>query len=209
MSSRPAGAWSRRRFLGAVGLGVAGAGCSDLRPRAPSTPETSVPLVYDEHGGLFVEARVGGSEPVRLILDTGASRSTISTDFAARLGLELGSGGEVEGSAGVVQSGQTSADVEVAGLEDLRLDLAVYGFSSYDPRCVGILGYEFLSRAPFQLRYRERELRWHARPPRRTLPLALDGGIPRITSSIDGRPVDLRIDTGAAFPPGADAYLNL
>ena len=150
-----------------------------------------------------------GVGPVRLILDTGASRSTISSAFAAELGLALGEGGEVEGSAGIVAARSATARLALEGHDELPIDFVVYDFQSYDPRCVGILGAEVLERAPFQLRYREQRLVWHARPPHDTIELALDGRIPRVTVRVDGEPIDLRIDTGAAFPPGEDAYLNL
>lgn len=165
--------------------------------------------MYDAHGGLFIEARIDGSDPVRLILDTGASRSTISSDFASKLGLDIRPGDAIEGSAGVVESSQARATLAVAALTAQSIDFAVYGFASYDPACVGILGYEFLSRAACRVRYRDRILEWRARAPARSAPLTLDGRIPRIQAHINDVPTELRIDTGAAFPPGDDAYLNL
>ncbi len=85
----------------------------------------------------------------------------------------------------------------------------MHGFGSYDPACVGILGYELLCRAPFQIRYRERQLLWHAPPPAHTLSMTLDGRIPLITARVNQEPMELRIDTGATLPPGEDAYVNL
>ena len=198
---------SRRAFLAGLGIALS---CAARRERgvAASAPRTA-PLVYDERGGLFVEARVDGRGPVRLILDTGASRSTLSSAFAAELGLALGAGGTVEGSAGTVTARSARARVEVLGLEPLEIDAAVYDFGSYDPRCVGILGSELLSRAPFRLDYRGRVLVWDAPAPGETVELALEHGIPRIEALVQGEPLDLRLDTGAAFPPGDDAYVNL
>lgn len=147
--------------------------------------------------------------PVRLILDTGASRSTLASAFAAELGLALADGGEVEGSAGVVAARSATARLALDGHDELPIDFVVYDFASYDPRCVGILGAELLERAPFQLRYRQRLAVWNASPPPDTIELALDNGIPRVSVRIGGQSIDLRIDTGAAFPPGEDAYVNL
>jgi predicted aspartyl protease len=194
---------SRRGFLASAAWALAA-----WPPRRPQGG-TLVPLFYDEHGGLFVEARIDGREPVRLILDTGASRSTISAAYAAELGLELSDGGEVEGSAGVVAARAAAVAIEVGGLEPLRIEALVYDFAHYDGRCAGILGRELLERAPFQIRYRARELVWDAALPEAAIPMRLDKGIPRITAELQGKPVDLRIDTGASLAPGADAYLNL
>jgi predicted aspartyl protease len=202
-----AGPPSRRRFLACAAV-LATGGCASGR-RARTGPVRTAPLVYDDRGGLFVAARVEGGARVRFLLDTGASRSALAPAFASRLGLAVRAGGEVEGSAGVVQAGRAAATVEVEGLGPVRADFTVYEFGSYDPDCVGILGHEYLCRAPFQVRYRDRSLVWNAQLPGRTQPLSIAGGIPRITVLAGGRPLDLRIDTGAAFPPGPDAYVNV
>jgi predicted aspartyl protease len=203
---------SRRELLAGAGLGAALA----RFPAAASEP-VIVPLVYDAQGGLFVEARIDGREPVRLILDTGASRSAISAAYAEELGLETVDGGEVEGTAGVVAARQAAVEVALAGLEPLRLDALVYGFASYDERCVGILGRELLERAPFQLRYSTRELVWNAEmpgtapgtAPETLIDLRLDQGIPRVRAELQSRSIELRIDTGASLAPSERAYVNL
>lgn len=204
---QPHASINRRQAVLGISAGLAAAACST--ERAGRTSAKSIPLIYDDQGGLFVEARVAGSGPVLLILDTGASRSTVSSEFARTWGLGLENGGEVEGSAGVVRAQRARAPVEIAGMISERVDFLVYDFRSYDPRCVGILGHEILRLAPFELRYRERAWIWNASPPPRTIPLHLDGGIPRIAAQVNGDTLELRLDTGAAFPPGKDAYLNL
>ena len=196
---------SRRDFLARAGWGTALTVICARR----GDPPASVPLVYDAQGGLFVEVRIDGHEPVRMILDTGASRSAIASAYAGELGLETTDGGEVEGSAGTVAARQAAVEIALAGVEALRIEALVYDFASYDARCVGILGRELLERAPFQLRYRTRELVWSPGPPETTIAMQLDHGIPRIAAELQGRPVELRIDTGASLAPSADAYLNL
>jgi hypothetical protein len=170
-------------------------------------PRTA-PLIYDDHGGLLVDTLVEG-RPARLIVDTGASKSALSTAFASRLASSFGPEVEVEGSAGIVRARRLAAAVEVPGLERGQLDWTVYDFASYDPLCVGILGGDYLQRAPFRIRYRDRRLEWNATGRGAGLDIDLDNGIPRIRAQIGDRPVDLRVDTGAAFPPGADSYFNL
>ena len=163
----------------------------------------------------MIEARVARGELVRMILDTGANRSALDSAFVRKLALPLRDGGEVEGSAGVVRAQETEIDLEIAPIDGVvslgraQLACTVYDIGSYDPRCVGILGGDFLSRAPFQIFYRERKWSSGAPPNGDRVPMRLDNGIPRIRGTIDGSPLELRIDTGATFPPGADAYLNV
>lgn len=176
------------------------------RRRAPAA---RLALHYDAQGSLFLEASVERQPPVRFLLDTGAARSTIATAYAERLGLELRPGAEIEGSAGVVRSASARAELTVPGMDPLPIDFAVYPFGSYDPECVGILGYEWLHRAPFQIRYRDRLLLWNAAAAAEWLPLTIEANIPRLHAEVNGVALALRLDTGAAFPPGDDYYLNL
>src|SRR5262245_17296756 len=113
---------TRRQFLGAVAAATGAAACSSL---PPAKPPTTIPLIYDDKGGLLVEARVNGREIVRLLFDTGASRSTLSSDYARMLGLAVRAGDPIEGSAGVVESGSAVADVEIPGAGTERVDVAV------------------------------------------------------------------------------------
>jgi predicted aspartyl protease len=180
--------------------------CAPAQAHAPHT----APIVYDEHGGLFLEAHVKGcSEAVRFILDTGASRSALSEDFAKKTGVPLREGGEVEGSAGKVKSRTADVEIDVPGLGVTPVSATVYAIHSYDPKCVGILGREALAKEPFQLRYQERQIVWGATPSKTTVPMQLDGGIPRISVTVNGVRTDLRLDTGATLAPGDDSYLNL
>jgi predicted aspartyl protease len=208
-----------RRELIAIATTLATPGC--IGTRSLHGRAKTAPIEYDEHGGLMIEARVARGELVRMILDTGASRSALDSAFVRKLGLPLRDGGEVEGSAGVVRAHETDIELEIAPIDTsapadssassdrARLSCTVYDVGSYDPRCVGILGGDFLSRAPFQIFYRERKWSRGDAPSGERIPMRLDNGIPRIRVTIDGSPLELRIDTGAAFPPGPDAYLNV
>jgi predicted aspartyl protease len=198
---------SRRAFLAA-----AAAACALARRRlsVPGTDRRTAPLVYDASGGLYLDARLKGrGADDRFVLDTGASRSAVSENVVKALGLELHDGGEVEGSAGVAKVRAAAVDVDVPGLGAVSLDATVYALANPDPKCVGILGREVLSKAPFQLRYRDRQIVWAAPAPKETVPMTLDGGIPRIAATVNGVRIDLRIDTGATLPPGEESYLNL
>jgi predicted aspartyl protease len=195
-----------RREILAIASSLIGVGCCASRARARHA--TTGPIVYDEHGGLMVKAIIS-RESVHMILDTGASRSAIDLAFAHKLALPLRDGGEVEGSAGVVRSQAADLDIEVPPFPSARLACTVYDIGSYDPRCVGILGADFLAQAPFQIFYRERTWSRGGELHGERIAMTLDNNIPRIQARIDGVPIDLRIDTGATFPPGDDAYLNV
>lgn len=178
--------------------------------RDPPTVEPSapVPLIYDARGALFVDALVEG-RPARLLLDTGASCSTLAHDFASALPLAIERGDPVEGTAGVVESERALATIALPGCEPARVACAVYDFARLYPACVGILGSDVLRRRPFRIDYRRRELAWDADAPADAAPLELDHGIPRTTIAIGGVALDLRIDTGAALAPGAELFLNV
>ena len=196
----------------ALAFAFAAQGCVEptdrSRPSAPEAANAPVPLIYDATGALFVDALVEG-HPVRLLLDTGASCSTLARAFARAIALPLERGEPVEGSAGVVESERATATIELPGCESARVACAIYDFASHDPACVGILGNDLLARRPFRIDYRRRELSWDGDAPAEAAPLELDHDIPRTTIAIGGVALDLRIDTGAALAPGAELYLNL
>jgi len=156
----------------------------------------------------MLEADVAG-ETVRLVLDTGASKSAIDAAFARKIGVTLRGGGEVEGSAGVERARAADVDIAVGPFGRATLECTVYALGSYDDRCVGILGGDFLAGAPFQIFYRDRRWSRGAALAGERIPMSLDNGIPRIRALVKQTPIDLRIDTGATFPPGPDAYLNV
>lgn len=196
---------TRRSFL-AGSLAAAAAGCVRTLPGAE--PPVSVPLLYDATGTLMLDAIVGGA-PRRLLLDTGAERSALATAAADALGLTRRAGEAVEGSAGTVASETARAVVEVPGTDAMAIDFTVYPLAWQDPACVGILGAEWLRRAPFALHYRERRLAWRARRPAATLPLRFDHGIPEIEVAVGAVGLTLRLDTGASLPPGPEFYVNV
>src|ERR1043165_4121876 len=91
-------------LLAAAGMAVAAPAQDQREPRpaearaAEARPRTG-PIVYADQGALYIDVQVKG-KPVRFLLDTGASRSALSEDFARKLELPLRDGGEVEGTAG-------------------------------------------------------------------------------------------------------------
>ncbi len=74
MEARSERAPSRRELLAIAGLGLAATGCRARDAAAPPEGLRTERLIYDERGGLMVEALVDGVGPVRMVLDTGAAR---------------------------------------------------------------------------------------------------------------------------------------
>jgi predicted aspartyl protease len=206
-------------LMGAAELSLLGASACSRRsvmpPPHPAGKEkragaSITPLLYDEHGGLFLEARVAGAPPRLLVLDTGASHSTISTDYVRELGLSTVGTTMVEGTAGATSATKTRSILEIPDVFVGEIDFVVYAFGSYEPRCVGILGFEVLHRSTFWLRYRRGEVHWGTvAPAGYSIPMRLDGRIPRIEAELDGLAMDFRLDTGATLAPGPDYYVNL
>lgn len=196
---------TRRDFV----VATAAAALTGCTRNAAAPPQAKVvPLVYDATGTLMLTVNLGG-KPCRLVLDTGAERSALSSKCAVELGLQLRDGGKVEGAAGVVQARSARTSIEVEGLERFDVDFTVYDLAWQDAQCVGILGAEFLRRAPFQLRYRQRQLVWWASRPPETVAMQLEHDIPRLPVSIGDVALTLRLDTGASLPPGEPAYVNV
>lgn len=192
---------SRRFVLGAP-LGFLWAHVARASGSAP------IGIVYDDSGGLFIDVAINGTSS-RLILDTGASQGALDIAFCERQRLELRRAGTVEGTAGHIEAQETDVTLAVPGLAPFKATFSVYGLGSYDPTCVGILGADALSRAPFQLDYAARTLTWNAAQPSASTALKLDNRIPRLRARINGADIDLRVDTGATLQPGKTFFVNL
>ncbi len=204
----------RRLGTGAALLVAMAAACAtrDSLPPPRVTPAApiTIPLIDDAHGGLFVDAIVEG-RAARLLLDTGASCSTLATRTAREWGVGLVSGSVVEGTAGVVAAERARLTIELPGAARRVVDAAVYEFGSHDAACVGILGNDVLGQRPFRVDYARKLLEWGIAEAEfdLALPLELDHVIPRVLITVGGLPLAMRIDTGAALAPGPDLFLNV
>ena len=170
---------------------------------------------------LFLDARINGQGPFRLILDTGATETVITPPVARRLGIKT-----VPVSASQRKGSVASLAVGTAAVSDLT----VYVFDP--PQAVslrldegadyhGLLGYTFLSRFVTTLDYGRMQVSF-APLPARPARVRADGtdsnGVPfeivehliRVPIRIDGSgPLRFLFDTGSAevvlFPPTARA----
>ncbi|MGD9599195.1 MAG: aspartyl protease family protein [Steroidobacteraceae bacterium] len=88
---------------------------------AAPEPRYVAPTLRDRIGRVWAPVYVNGAGPLRLVLDTGASRSAITAEAAARLGLP------VEGAPTVLLRGMTGeAQVPLIDVESLEIgDLIV------------------------------------------------------------------------------------
>lgn len=130
---------------------------------AGSTPlEAIVPLSITMDGRITVRVRVNGSQPYRFRLDTGASRTVITTRLARQLGLQPDGA-----SRTVTQSGDTRlALVHLASLQFALgpelppVTAAIVAEAALDPalRIDGLLGQDALREGPYSIDYRSAQL---------------------------------------------------
>jgi len=120
--------------------------------------------LYGNH--IYVRGRVGDSDSLWIVLDTGASAASMSGSKASALGLEIAPGGTSGGAGGTVQSGVVSGvTIRMPGLElvDERmstLPLDAIAVQTGRPMDV-IVGYSLLSRTVVEIDYAACLLRIH------------------------------------------------
>jgi clan AA aspartic protease (TIGR02281 family) len=126
--------------------------------RLPSPgPSQPVPLEANEVGFL-VQARINGGEPVRLVLDTGATATVISPGAAQRLGLLVRRDPPVliRTAGGMVTAGTAEVtELEVGGRRAGPLQVLVHDAV---PGADGLLGMNFLGLFRVELRADEQAL---------------------------------------------------
>lgn len=84
-------------------------------PVAGAEPAFATPTTLDRIGRILVPVTINGLGPFRMLVDTGANRTTITTDVAQRLGLDLAK------APTVVLNGVTgSATVPAVAIERMR-----------------------------------------------------------------------------------------
>jgi clan AA aspartic protease (TIGR02281 family) len=131
--------------------GMAGKGRALLRFEPGGT------VIY---GNVTVNQRVKG----RFVIDTGATYVTISSAFAAKLGLEASSGSTIlvqtAGGPQTVRLGVVD-QVELQGAKAARVEVAIA--ENLPEELDGLLGMSFLSRFDMQLNTREGKLELAAR----------------------------------------------
>jgi clan AA aspartic protease (TIGR02281 family) len=120
---------------------------SSLPVAAPAPTKGSVP--FEKHGSVvIVKATLNGKAPVKLILDTGASFTMISSATAKQLDIDTNQNTRsmpFQTANGMIQAALINLDsISVAGLELKNLTAAVHD-ALPDPEVAGLLGLNFLT----------------------------------------------------------------
>lgn len=204
--------------------GVAAAAMVVLGGPAPALAQAEAPAAarstVRNHVG-FVEGTIGGAGPYWFLVDTGASRSALDSAVADALGLAAGGPVRVQGSAGEVEARSVRVeDLRLGGGAPLALAPTVYDLSgSLAPegaKIAGILGFDVLKDqavlvdvAGGRVAFAPTAEALADLAGATVVPFELDNGIPRLRAEIDGLPVELRLDTGAALGPGPTVFVNV
>ncbi len=182
--------------------------------------EGSVEAAYEAHVA-FVRAEAGDGTPRWFLIDTGANRSALDAGVARALGLPDEGGTTVEGTGGVVEVSSTTVPRFTLGPVIRRLSPTVSDLSGLagpagEP-VAGILGSDLFGDRVLTFDFERGRLALAEPGPLaatvaacgRGVAMADDNGIPRLTGEIDGRPVELRYDSGAGIFDSPHLWINL
>jgi clan AA aspartic protease (TIGR02281 family) len=116
---------------------------------APAAAPSKASVPFEKHGSVvIVKATLNGKAPVKLILDTGASFTMISSATAKQLDIETSQQNRsmpFQTANGMIQAALINLDsISVAGLELKNLTAAVHD-ALPDPEVAGLLGLNFLT----------------------------------------------------------------
>ncbi|MFP5296347.1 MAG: aspartyl protease family protein [Alphaproteobacteria bacterium] len=180
----------------------------------------AVEAVYVAHVA-FAKADAGDGEPRWFLVDTGANRSALDAGVARALGLPDEGGTTVEGTGGVVEVSSTTVPRFTLGPVTTRLSPTVSDLSGLagpngEP-VAGILGSDLFGQRVLTFDFARGRLALApageasatAAACGRSAPMRDDNGIPRVTGELDGRPVELRYDSGAGLFDDPHLWINL
>jgi len=161
------------------------------------------------NGHLFVQAKIDGKGPFRLLLDIGGVNVMVP-ELAQTLG--LASGGRLPG----IGAGEAKGDVELAKVGSIEIGgitltdqvFAVIPLRPYARRVEGmaldgLVGYEIFSRFPAKIDYENGRITFYEPSAFRyagtetPVPFRFDGHVPQIDATLDGIPGVFDLDTGA------------
>ncbi len=182
--------------------------------------EGSVEAVYVGHVA-FVTADAGDGASRWFLVDTGANRSALDAGVARALDLPDEGATTVEGTAGVVEAASATVPRFRFGPVTTRLSPTVSDLSGLagpeGAPVAGILGSDLFGDRVLTFDFERNRLALS--PPSeaaataaacgRSAPMRDDNGIPRVTGELDGRPVELRYDSGAGLFDDPRLWINL
>jgi Aspartyl protease/PDZ domain len=197
--------WSTLAFV--VALSVASSCTPD--PTSATRADLPVQLVNNL---VFVSVRVGSSEPLSFILDTGASATVLNRTVAERLGLDLKTSEDARTGGGSVQTASATGltlSVGNVSLPDVTIvAINLSGLHAGLGRPVdGILGYDIFRRYVVEIDYAANRLRLHDPTEYRDagegdiLPIVIEDQIPFVQVQVlrptgDAADAKLEFDTG-------------
>jgi len=170
-----------------------------------STQTQDVRFKTEDYDRMTVPVTVSGAGPFRFLVDTGADRTAISTELAAKLKLSSGPDARVHGVAGV----STVSTAEVPGLQLTRKPTKVIDaplLSAANIGADGILGTDSLRSYRIEFDFADQTMAVvpSSRPQVREEPGAIivqgyrrNGRLVVTDATVDGRPLTVVIDTGS------------
>jgi predicted aspartyl protease len=194
------------RVLGAAGaLALTLCGVARADSAGSEVPQAAVVgalpfLDYKEGNRIFLDVAPEGARPFRLVLDTGAESSVVTPLYARQLGVTVRRARETENRQA------TSLGREL----EFGIDTASSDSGSRTGHEYGLLGGNFLGQFVVELDFQRRRVRFIDPdqfavpksvddPNEAVLPLRVSGNRPFVTIELEGKSVDVLIDTGA--PP--------
>jgi predicted aspartyl protease len=186
-------------------------------PSIDSTTQTKdVSFKTEEYDRMTVPVRLAGTGPYRFLVDTGADRTAISSELAARLKLISGPDAQVHSVAGVT----TVSTAEIPGLQLTQRAVRVIDaplLSGANMGADGILGTDSLRSDRVEFDFTNHTMSIvpsvsSARPVSRDEPGAIiiqgyrrNGRLVVTDATVDGRPLTVVIDTGSQVCIGNSA----
>jgi clan AA aspartic protease (TIGR02281 family) len=124
-------------------------GSEAVASQPPAAAPTKASIPFEKHGSVvIVGATLNGKTPVKLVLDTGASFTMISSATAKQLDIDASQNSRTmpfQTANGMIQAPLINLDsISVAGLELKNLTAAVHD-AMPDPAVAGLLGLNFLT----------------------------------------------------------------
>jgi predicted aspartyl protease len=172
--------------------------------RGPIAAADSSPFTLARQGGVVVPVFLNGAGPFAMLLDTGASHSSVSEELAEALQLPVVARATVRSPAGDRERFITRIDHLVLGPHEISVMPAIipkpYLALAGDVR--GIIGQDVLAELRYTIDYRDRQILWDDAAPARAgmvavLPLAFRDGLPVVELEQAHRTLSLVADSGA------------
>jgi predicted aspartyl protease len=191
---------------------------SSCTPRPTSVTAADLPVQL-VNNLLFVSVRVGSSEALSFILDTGASATVLNRTVAERLGLDLQASEDARTGGGSVQTASATGItlfVGNASLPDVTIvAIDLSGLQAGLGRPVdGILGYDIFRRYVVEIDYAANTLRLHDPTAYRyggegdILPIVIEDRIPFAQVQVL-RPAGDGVDAKVEFDTGQTGAMTL